>query len=130
MKIYDSKNNLISIIKRLDDISDSKEFLTNSDNDFQFGTFNLKSGEVIKRHIHNKQIRTVHQTSEGLVVLTGSMEVEFFDEDKNFIEKTVLKQGDSILLISGGHGIKILENCKFIEFKQGPFISEIDKMHF
>ena len=33
-------------------------------------------------------------------------------------------------MISGGHGVKINENCKFIEVKQGPYIDEIDKVRF
>ena len=130
MKIYDKSNNLISIYKRFDEILDSKEFLTEHDNEFQFGTFNLSQGEIIEKHIHNKQERIVSQTSEGIVVLSGTLEINFFDEDENFIEKIKLNQGDSVLIISGGHGINILDDCKFIEFKQGPYIAEIDKKHF
>jgi len=130
MRIYDKSNNLISIYKRFDEISDSKEFLTEHDNDFQFGTFNLQRGEIIKKHIHNKQERKVSQTSEGIVVLSGSLEVDFFDENENFIEKIILNQGDSVLILSGGHGINVLDDCKFIEFKQGPYIPDIDKKHF
>lgn len=130
MKIYDKSNNLISIYKRYDEILDSKEFLTEHDNEFQFGTFNLSQGEIIEKHIHYKQERIVSQTSEGIVVLSGSLEINFFDEDENFIEKIKLNQGDSVLIISGGHGINILDDCKFIEFKQGPYIAEIDKKHF
>lgn len=130
MNIYDKNKNLISIYKRFEDISDSKEFLTEPSNDFQFGTFNLQSGEVINKHIHNKQNRLVNQTSEGIVVLSGSLEIDFFDNDRIFIQKIQLNKGDSVLIVSGGHGIKVLDDCKFIELKQGPYIEENDKKHF
>jgi len=130
MKIYDKKNNLISIYIRFDEISQSKEFLTEHYDEFQFGTFNLLRGEIIKKHIHKKQERIVTQTTEGIVVLTGSLEIDFFDEDEKFIEKITLNERDSVLILSGGHGIRVLDDCKFIEFKQGPYIADIDKKYF
>jgi hypothetical protein len=33
-----------------------------------------------------------------------------------------------ILLISGGHGFKVLKKLEMLEIKQGPFVGEKDKM--
>ena len=33
-------------------------------------------------------------------------------------------------MLAGGHKIIVLEDSKFIEFKQGPYDSEIDKTLF
>ncbi len=33
----------------------------------------------------------------------------------------VMKGGDTVHLISGGHGFKMLSPCKCIEIKQGPY---------
>ena len=33
-------------------------------------------------------------------------------------------------MVSGGHGIKIDDDCKFIEVKQGPYSDTADKVRF
>ena len=35
-----------------------------------------------------------------------------------------------ILLISGGHGFKVLKKLEMLEIKQGPFVSNKDKIKF
>ena len=40
------------------------------------------------------------------------------------------KKNDIVILISGGHGFKMLNNCKFIEVKQGPYLIKKDKNRF
>lgn len=130
MQIYDNEKNLIAIIVKAKEIKESKKFLTLPTEEFQFGSFNLKSSEVIQKHIHNKQERKIYNTSEALVVISGKLEIDFYDNNMYFLEKHVLSPGDSILIISGGHGIKILEDCKFVEFKQGPYLENKDKVRF
>ena len=41
-----------------------------------------------------------------------------------------MSSGESIILVSGGHGIEIIEDSKFIEIKQGPYKEEADKIRF
>ena len=38
-----------------------------------------------------------------------------------------METGDTILLTSGGHGFKVLEEVEMIEVKQGPYSGEMDK---
>jgi hypothetical protein len=42
----------------------------------------------------------------------------------------VLEAGDTILLISGGHGFEVLEELDMIEVKQGPYAGDSDKTRF
>ncbi len=130
MKITDKRGNLIAIYQKSSEIKKAKNFLTNQSQEFQFGTFHLEAGEEIERHMHNEQSRSIKGTSEAIVVIEGSLEIEFFDEEKEFIKKIIMSENDSLLILSGGHGIKILKECKFVEFKQGPYIEDIDKEHF
>ena len=51
-------------------------------------------------------------------------------DKKNLIHEQILSSGDAILIFEGGHGISILEDCKFLEFKQGPYYEEKDKLYF
>ena len=130
MKIYDTNKNLIAVFKKYKDIKNNKNFLTDKKDEFQFGTFNLEKGDEIKRHIHHEQPRNIYGTSEAIVVLDGSLKVSFFDNDKKFIDEIILNKNDSLLILSGGHSIDVLEDTKFVEFKQGPYVEEIDKEHF
>ena len=130
MKIYDTNKNLIAVFKKYKDIKNSKNFLTDNKDEFQFGTFNLEKGDEIKRHIHYEQPRNIYGTSEAIVVLDGSLKVSFFDNDKKFIDEIILNKNDSLLILSGGHSIDVLEDTKFVEFKQGPYVEEIDKEYF
>ena len=61
---------------------------------------------------------------------SGKVRVDFYDEDKNYLESTILQQGDVILLAYGGHGFEMIEDCEMIEVKQGPYAGEKDKTRF
>ena len=64
-----------------------------------------------------------------ICVITYS-DKKFYDEDKNYIESTILEAGDVILLAYGGHGFEMLEESEMIEVKQGPYVGEMDKTRF
>jgi hypothetical protein len=40
------------------------------------------------------------------------------------------KTKDIVILLTGGHGFKIVKNCKLIEVKQGPYNESKDKIRF
>jgi len=46
------------------------------------------------------------------------------------MESYILNAGDVILLASGGHGFKVLDEVEMIEVKQGPYSGEADKTRF
>lgn len=130
MEIFDKNNNLIAIVHKDSDFRDGKTFYTDNNKDFQFGTFKLEQGEIIENHIHNLQKREINNTSEAIVVIKGSLKIMLFDNEKNFIDSVIINTNDAILLFEGGHGIEVIEGSKFIEFKQGPYIEDMDKKHF
>ena len=130
MEIFDKNNNLIAIVHKDSDFRDGKTFYTDNNKDFQFGTFKLEQGEIIENHIDNSQKREINKTSEAIVVIKGSLKIMLFDNEKNFIDAVIINTNDAILLFEGGHGIEVIEESKFIEFKQGPYIEDMDKKHF
>ena len=87
-------------------------------------------GHDIVPHVHNPVRREVHYTQEVLVIRKGKLRVDFYDEDRNYIESHILEAGDVILLISGGHGFKVLEELEMFEIKQGPYAGDKDKTRF
>jgi len=87
-------------------------------------------GKQIDPHIHQHVLRKVTFTQEVLVVKEGKLKVDFYDNDKNYLQSRVLRKGDVILLVSGGHGFEVLEEVEMIEIKQGPYVGEMDKVRF
>jgi len=121
---------LLGIILRVSFVKDGIEFFTSDDSSQQLGYMNRPEGYVIPPHRHNIVRRDVHLTQEVLFIRSGKVRVDFFDNDQNYVESTILHAGDVILLADGGHGFKMLEQSEIIEVKQGPYCGERDKVRF
>ena len=98
--------------------------------DFQVASFNLKNGEKILNHYHPKQERKIFSTSEMITLIEGKIKINIFDFEENLVHSEILTSGDSVALLRGGHGIEFIENSKFIESKQGPYVEKSDKVRF
>jgi hypothetical protein len=105
-------------------------FFTPGDFSQQLGYMNRPAGYIIPPHVHNLVPRNVNLTQEVLIIRSGKIRVDFYDDDKNYLESRVLNQGDVILLAHGGHGFEMLEPSEMIEVKQGPYCGEEDKVRF
>jgi len=66
--------------------------------------------------------------SELLIIFSGQLKVYFYNKKKLRAKSLILNKKDMILLMSGGHGFKVLKKLEMLEIKQGPFIGEKDKM--
>jgi hypothetical protein len=130
MKIHDENKNLLAIVIRSEQIEKGKNFVTNNDNEFQLASFLLDENEVIEKHYHPQQERNIKNTSEVLVLLEGEMLIEIFNSNLELVDTMSLYSGDTIGFYAGGHGIKLITECKFIEVKQGPFNESTDKKRF
>ncbi len=123
-------NLLLAIIIRSDYKKEGIEFFTNDNDSQQLGYMNRPEGYVIAPHRHNLVAREVHLTQEVLLIRSGKVRVDFYDNEQNYVKSTVLEKGDVILLSDGGHGFKMLEKSEMIEVKQGPYCGERDKIRF
>ncbi|MDJ0703954.1 MAG: hypothetical protein QNJ46_11795 [Leptolyngbyaceae cyanobacterium MO_188.B28] len=88
------------------------------------------TGKVIPPHVHNPVRREVQYTQEVLLIKKGKLRVDFYSDQRNYLESRILESGDVILLIQGGHGFEVLEEVEMIEVKQGPYVGEQDKTRF
>lgn len=123
-------NTLLAIILRTDYHAAGIQFFTPNDFSQQLGYMNRPSGYVIPPHVHNPVSREVQFTKEVLIIKSGKVRVDFYDDDQNYLESRILNQGDIVLLASGGHGFEMLETSEIIEIKQGPYAGETDKTRF
>ena len=131
-KINDTNGNLLCIIYRDDDWKEGLNFITENSLFIQVGSWWYQNGKRLAKHKHNVVPRESNITQEMVYVKSGSMMASIFDQDLNFIEDVILKEGDLAIMAYGGHGYKILEdNKKIIEAKNGPFVSvEVDKVKY
>tara|TARA_B110000196_G_C20871643_1_gene532365 strand:- start:172 stop:609 length:438 start_codon:yes stop_codon:yes gene_type:complete len=120
----------LAIIIRASFQKEGIQFFTPDNYTQQLAYMNRPAGYVIQPHLHNPVKREVEFTKEVIFIKSGMVRVDFYDESQKYLQSTVLKQGDVILLAYGGHGFEILENCEMIEVKQGPYAGEQDKTRF
>jgi mannose-6-phosphate isomerase-like protein (cupin superfamily) len=106
------------------------EFFTPAEFSQQLGYMNRPKGYVIEPHIHLHQERKVSFTQEVLVVRSGKVRVDFYDENQVYLKSSIIEEGDVILLATGGHGFEVVEDAEMIEIKQGPYNDQDDKVRF
>ena len=124
------KGSILSIIIRKNFEKDGIDFFTPDNFSQQLGYMKRPKDYIIPPNVHNIVPRDVQYTQEVLLIKSGKVRVDFYDERKNYIQSSVLNEGDVILLAFGGHGFQMLEESEIIEVKQGPFVGEIDKVRF
>jgi cupin fold WbuC family metalloprotein len=106
------------------------EFLTPDDFGQQMGMIVYPSGSQIQPHLHLPVVREVHGTTECIVVRKGSCYVDFYNQNKKLLTTRELKKGDIVLLVSGAHGFRMIEDTVLFEIKQGPYLGTSDKERF
>ena len=127
LQMVKKKDKLLAIIIRDGYDCDGVDFLTSSEYSQQIAFMHHPTGKVIDAHVHNLVHRNVVLTQEVLFIKKGKLRIDFYDDYKDYLESYILNAGDTILLTSGGHGFKVLEEVQMIEVKQGPYSGEADK---
>lgn len=126
--MHDDK--LLSLIIRKNFEKEGIEFFTPDDFSQQLAYMKRAKDYVIAPHVHNAVSRDVQFTKEVLYIKSGKVRVDFYDDNKEYLESTILEAGDVILLAFGGHGFEMIEESEMIEVKQGPYVGEMDKVRF
>ena len=122
---------LLALILRGQYDENGVHFVTSQDSPLQLGVHKRRQGYVIKPHVHRDTVKTINSIQEVLYIVSGSVRAEFYDSEGHPLETSVVKAGDTILLVSLGHGFTFLEDTKMIEVKQGPYLgTREDKERF
>ncbi len=125
-----NKGQTLAIILRTTYKEKGINFFTPNEFSQQLAYMNHPSGYEIKPHVHNAVQREVQFTKEVLFIKSGKVRVDFYDDEKNYLESRILVSGDVILLAFGGHGFEMVDDTEIIEVKQGPYAGEEDKTKF
>ena len=125
-----NNNQIISIIIRSHYNSDGIKFFTPDDFSQQLAYMNRERGYTIPPHVHNPVDRKVSLTQEVLFIKSGKVRVDYYNDEKKYLESRILNLGDVVLFSGGGHGFTMIENSEIIEVKQGPYSGDQDKTRF
>jgi hypothetical protein len=123
-------DHVLAIIIRRDFSEPGLRFLTPPEFSQQLAYMQHPAGKVIDAHIHVPVPRAVSLTQEVLVIKRGKLRVDFYDDSHSYFCSRILGAGDVVLLAFAGHGFEVLEDLEMIEVKQGPYVSEADKVRF
>ena len=121
---------MLSIIIRNEYNSSGIEFFTPSHFSQQLGYMKRNKDYIIKPHVHKPVERKIFDTQEVIIIKSGKARLDYYDDNKQYINSTIVKTGDIILLANGGHGFLMLEECEIVEVKQGPYLEDKDKVRF
>ena len=128
--IQTEDNILTTIIIRRNYQPAETTFITDPNLAQQVGFVVYPAGGVIKRHIHKNVDRKNISSSEALIVREGRLEIDIFDQNKVLLATRELQAGDFVLMVSGGHGFRILDPTILLEVKLGPYAGASDKELF
>ena len=125
------KNKLFALIVRKQFRKKSGiNFFTSKESTQQFGFIKHKKNHIIKPHKHNKRLTKILRTTEVILLLKGTLRVDFYNDKNKYLFSKIINERDIIMLIHGGHGFKVLKNVEMIEVKQGPYKLASDKVKF
>jgi len=105
-------------------------FFTPKEATQQFGYIKHPKNYIIQPHLHNKRLTKILYTTEVIILFKGILRVDFYDDKKKYLFSKEISKGDIIMLVSGGHGFKVIKNVEMIEVKQGPYSLSQDKKKF
>ncbi len=100
------------------------KFFTPNSLGMQVGCMNHSKNHIIKPHYHINRKKIIKEMSELLIIFSGQLKVFFYKKNKLRAKSVIINKKDMILLISGGHGFKVLKKLEMLEIKQGPFVGD------
>ena len=105
-------------------------FFTPKEATQQFGYMKHKKGYIIQPHQHRKRLTRIMTTTEVILLLKGSLKIDFYNEKRKYLLSKILNEKDIVMLVDGGHGFKVTKDVEMIEVKQGPYNLIKDKVKF
>jgi hypothetical protein len=105
-------------------------FPTPADVNLQVGFVVYPAGGAVARHTHRPLARAIVGTAEFLIVKQGRCLLDLYTDAHELVATRELATGDLVLLVAGGHGVRMLEATTLIEVKQGPYTGLEEKERF
>lgn len=119
-----SGGEIFAVIADLESIQEGTSPVTDPAWSIQLLLMKRKKDHVVAKHTHKKITKTTEQPQEAIVVIKGVIEASIFDGKGDLIEKKNVTAGQCLLLVQGGHEVRIIEDALMYAFKDGPFVDD------
>ena len=120
----------LTYIVRAGELPSKTTFLTPPEFKQQVGFVVYGQGGEIAPHVHRPLERHLVGTSEVLVLRKGRCLLDVYNDQHELVATRELQAGDTMLMVGGGHGFRMLEDTVFLEIKQGPYTGVEEKERF
>jgi len=125
------ENQVYAIIIRRNLPFSGYNFVSDPQDSLQVGVNHYSADTKIKAHYHLPVTRALKDTLEVLHIDSGKCLLTLYDQNQKPFYEVLLQAGDTTVLMNGGHGLKVMENTRIIEVKQGPYLGATkDKVFF
>ena len=122
IKVYKKENIIFAKHIAIDHFNEGLSFYSEDTDAVQVGTWNYNKGKELLAHNHNIVERKVNRTQEVIIIKSGKLYVQIYDEEDNIFDNFEANAGDILIMLNGGHGYEVLEdNTQVIEIKNGPY---------
>ena len=71
---------------------DGINFFTNNKLSQQVAFMSHKKNHIIQPHLHRKRLKKIYDTTEVLIMLSGSLKVDFYSDKKKYLFSNILKK--------------------------------------
>lgn len=105
------------------------EFVSPPSHSLQVAIMRRHSDYEIPSHEHLPVGRATVGTQEVLIIKSGILRVDLY-YSRSYVGSLQVRAGEVLILVSGGHGFVAVEDCTFVEVKQGPYVAAKDKEIF
>lgn len=123
MEIVDEYGNVLHLIHRKQDFTETRNDLVDAENFIQVSALRLDQGKTFKAHKHLWQTNFFDEriAQESWVVISGNVEVFYYDSEGEELHRDVLGPGDCSITLEGGHNYRAMSDALVYEFKTGPY---------
>ena len=117
-------NTLYAIVVRGNEALEGMNFVTPDSFPLQLGVNIYEKGASCVPHVHLTCERHIIEAQEILHIDEGDLDLTLYDDKDKLFRTVRLVGGDTVFLVTGGHGIVFNEKTKIIEVKQGPYMGQ------
>jgi hypothetical protein len=117
----------LAVVLRRDASPAGSGFVSAPDDGLQMGVRRYRASEEVAPHVHQPIPRHLRGTCEFLLVRSGHCAVDVYDDAARRVAEIELREGDGIMLLAGGHGVRMLADTSLLEIKQGPYGGPAEK---
>jgi hypothetical protein len=113
---------VLHCVYRLKDCDNSRCDITHPQKYLQGAVMRMDKNKSFRNHKHITCERNTDKTHEAGVLISGSLRVDFYNEDSKIMGSEILGPGDCTITFGGGHKFFCLaDDTVMYEFKNGPY---------